>query len=123
MIQQSLGTVSFFSFASASFVIVFIGETDPSSAQDNSKSSTLADTEEVQKDVKKLEADDAGETGKMIEEERAETGRVRTLKWRPNIIICMARQSWDKSEHLVRLVISWLGQAVGFDSAFESRQI
>ena len=68
-------------------MIVFIGETDPSSAQDSSKSSTLADTEEVQKDVKKLEADDAGETGKMIEEERAETGRVRSLKWRPNIII------------------------------------
>ena len=68
-----------------SFPIVCLGETAPSSAQDNSKSSTPADTEEVKKDVKEFEADDLSETGKMIEEERAETGRVRTPKWR---LIC-----------------------------------
>ena len=28
-----------------------------------------------------FEKEDATETGKMIEEERAETGRVRTLEW------------------------------------------
>jgi len=66
---------------SASFSIFFLGETAPSSAEDNSKSSTPADTEEVKEDAKKFETDDASETGKMIEEERAETGRVRILNW------------------------------------------
>ena len=56
-----------------------LGETAPSSAQDSSKSSTPADTEENKKEVKDIE--DATETGKMVEEERAETGRVIILKW------------------------------------------
>ena len=52
-----------------------------SSSQKNSKSSIPADAKEVQKDAKDFEKEDATETGKMIEEERAETGRVRTLEW------------------------------------------
>ena len=66
---------------SASFLIVFPGETAVSSTQENSKSSTPGDAKEVQKDAKDFEKEDATETGKMIEEERAETGRVRTLEW------------------------------------------
>ena len=87
------------SFASASFPVVCLGETAPSSAEDNSKSSTPADTEEVKKDAKDFETDDSNETGKMIEEEQSETGRVRTPKWR---LIC----------HVIYYQLSLFGKVV-----------
>ena len=114
---------------SASFSIFFIGETAASSAQESSKSNTPGDTEEVQKDAKDFKTDDSSEAGKMIEEERSETGRVRTLKMKfdsviyslPVIIIWQGRLEINPSI-LIRFGYFLVGISSVFDSAFESRQ-
>ena len=55
--------------------LIFAGELTKPSTKDTTKSSTSGDSKE-EEEVKKLLED---ESGKMIDQERSETGRVRSL--------------------------------------------